>query len=125
MSEPSTVNDQITDAVAQVRHLIAGFEDDAGKAIALQVLSHAVGLAIYNAVAQQQQLYTLRNAVTVAAVKAILASDPERALSFAEEALSDRDVVSTLNGLREVMEDLSGAFTAGKPGSGETPPNDG
>jgi hypothetical protein len=125
VSEPSTVNSQITDAVSQVQGLISGLDDDAGKAIALQVLSHAVGLAIYNAVAQQQQLYTLRNAVTAAAVKAILASDPERALSFAEEALSDRDVVATLNGLREVMEDLSGAFTTGKPGGGETQPNDG
>lgn len=116
MSEQSTVNDQITDAVSQVRHLLAGFDDEAGKAIALQVLSHAVGLAIQNAVNQQQQLYTLRNAVTAAAAKAILQSDPERALQLADEALSDRDVVATLNGLRGVMEDLAGAFTTGKPG---------
>jgi hypothetical protein len=80
------------------------------------VLAHAVGLALYNAVAQQQQIYTLRNAVTTAAAKAILDSDPERALSFADEALTDRDVVATLSGLREVMQDLTGAFASGKPG---------
>jgi hypothetical protein len=116
VSDQTPLNDQITDAVQQARQLIEGLDDCTGKAIALQVLAHAVGLALYNAVAQQQQIYTLRNAVTTAAAKAILDSDPERALSFADEALTDRDVVATLSGLREVMQDLTGAFASGKPG---------
>ena len=56
-----------------------------------------------NAVAQQQQAYILRNAVTTAAARAILQSSPEEALRFAREVLSSDDVAQTLERLGEVM----------------------
>ncbi|QSX77902.1 RebB family R body protein [Agrilutibacter solisilvae] len=103
MADESTVNSQITDAVTQVNETIAGASGSQARALADQVMAHAVGLAMQNAVAQQQQAYILRNAVTTAAARAILQSSPEEALRFAREVLSSDDVAQTLERLGEVM----------------------
>lgn len=76
-----------------------------GRAMADQVMAFAIGLAMQNAVAQQQQAYILRNAVTTAAARAILQASPEQALRFAREVLSSDDVASTLERLKKLMDD--------------------
>lgn len=70
MATDSTVNSQITDAVAQVNEVVGGASASQVRAMADQVMAHAIGLAMHNAVAQQQQAYILRNAVTTAATRA-------------------------------------------------------
>lgn len=111
----NVVNDQIVDAVAQVNNTIGGASESQARAMADQVMSHAIALAMQNAVAQQQQAYILRNAVTTAAVRAILESSPEDALRFAREVLASDDVAQTLERLGELM----GGAHARKPRKGD------
>jgi hypothetical protein len=70
------------------------------------MIAHAIGLAMLNAVSKQQQDYILKNAITAAAVKATLESNPEEALKLADKMLSDQDTISTLTGLKDVMKDM-------------------
>jgi hypothetical protein len=115
MAKDSTVNSQITDAVAQVHATVLGSSEAQARAMADQVMAHAIGLAMQNAVAQQQQAYILRNAVTTAAAQAVLDASPEDVLRFAREMLSNDDVAQTLERLSELM---SGVY-ARKPKEGE------
>ena len=114
MADESTVNSQITDATAQVSEAVAGSSESLARAMADQVMAHAIGLAMQNAVAQQQT-YTLRNAVTAAVTRAILEASPEDALRLAREALHGDDVVQTIDRLSELLSDVN----ARKPKGGE------
>lgn len=116
MADETTVNSQITDAVAQVNASVAGSSDALAQAMASQIMAHAVAVAIQNAVAQQQHVYMLRNAVTTAAARAILDSDPEQALRFADEALKSDDLAQTIERLNALLKN--------KP-AGETQPGEG
>jgi len=115
MTKETTVNSQITDAVSQINEAVSGSSESQARAMADLVMAHAIGLAMQNAVAQQQQAYILRNAVTTAAARAILESSPEEALRFAREALSGDDVAQTL----ERLGDLMSGVNARKPKEGE------
>jgi hypothetical protein len=106
MPDETTVNSQITDAVSQAGETVAGSSQAQARAMADQVMAQAIGLAMQNAVAQQQQAYILRNAVTTAAARAILESSPEEALRFAREVLANDDVATTLERLTKLMNDL-------------------
>lgn len=77
--------------------------------MAQQIMTQSIALAMQNTVAQQQQLYTLRNAVTAAAARAIHDASPEEALRFAREALAGDDVVSTLASLKDLMDAMRSA----------------
>jgi L-serine deaminase len=106
MADESPVNSQITDAVSQTNETIDGSSQAQARAMADQVMAHAIGLAMQNAVAQQQQAYILRNAVTTAAARAILEASPEEALRFAREVLSNDDVAQTIERLGKLMNDI-------------------
>ena len=106
MSDQSTLNDQVTDSVAQIEKLLADNGGAQSKAIADQLTVHALSLAMQNAVAQQQHEYILKNAIVTAAAKAILKSNPEDALAFAEKALSGNDVVSTIAEIKDLMGEI-------------------
>ena len=117
----SAVNSQITDAVRQINATILGNAEALSQAMAQQIMTQSIALAMQNAVAQQQQLYTLRNAVTAAAARAILDASPEEALRFAREALAGDDVVSTLASLKDLMDAMRSAEGgAGAPPGAET-----
>jgi len=117
MADDTPVNSQITDAVAQVNETVGGSSESLARAMADQVMAHAIGLAMQNAVAQQQQSYILRNAVTTAAARAILEANPEDALRFAREVLSGDDVVQTIDRLGELLSGVN----ARKPKAGGQP----
>jgi hypothetical protein len=72
------------------------------RGLADQLMAHAIGLAMQNAVAQQQQAYVLRNVMTTAAARAILESSPEEALRFARDALCGDDIAQTLERLGDL-----------------------
>lgn len=105
MADPTEVNSQIIDAVTQVNETVGGSSEALARAMADQVMAQAIGMAMQNAVAQQQQLYILRNAVTTAAARAILDSSPEEALRFASEALNSDDIAQTLERLSALVKD--------------------
>jgi hypothetical protein len=90
MASTSTVNDQITDSITQLQHSLAGMQQPFATAAAFQTISHALGLALHNAVARQQHSHMLRNALTTAAATALLDGRTEQAeavLKLAESPL--------------------------------------
>lgn len=106
MDSTNSINDQINDAVSQIRQSLQGISESFGQSTAYHMVGHAVGLAMLNAVSKQQHDYILRNAITTAAVKATLESNPEEAIKLADKMLSGQDIVSTFTGLKEVMVDI-------------------
>ena len=107
MVDATEVNSQISDAVSQVNETLAGVSNAMPRAMTDQLMAHAIGLAMQNAVAQQQQLYILRNAVTTAVARAILDSSPEEALRFASEALKGDDIAKTLENLDALLKNTT------------------
>lgn len=111
--DPSSLNSQILDALQQTGATLGASEKDVRRAIAFQMTAHAVGMAMQDAVAQQQRMNTLRNAITAATARLILEADSEHALEAAENAykLIERmsesaDISKTLADLHNLMKDL-------------------
>lgn len=99
MSEPASmtdavvsVNDQVTDSVAQLQHSLDGLAQPFAAAAAYQAVAHTLGLALQNAVARQQHSHILRTALTTAAAAAILDGRVDQAqavLKLAESSLAN------------------------------------
>jgi hypothetical protein len=113
VSEENALNEQITDAVAQINASVNGASAGLVAAAACQTIAHALALGVQNAVAQQQQAYILRNAMVSAAAAAILDGKREEAeaiLQLAETRLASPDlkseVESVLQTLRAINEEL-------------------
>ena len=72
MAFPTSVNDQITDAVTQSGTQVLGDASAQAMGLLYQAAAHAQGLAAANAVTQQQNTQTLAQAATTLAVNALL-----------------------------------------------------
>lgn len=110
----TALNDQITDAIAQIGQSVIGMQRPFATAAAYQMISHALSLAVQNAVTQQQHSHMLRSALTTAAAKAMLAgktSEAEAVLKLAESQLVNPDFAAEIGQMREAIqllkEDLS------------------
>ncbi len=110
MADNTSVNDQITDSITQIQKMLADDNGENVQAFSYQLMAHAIGLAMYNAVHQQQQRYILQNAITTAASKAILEASPEKALKMAEEGLGGDNFTQTLTELKEMMDSLNSTY---------------
>lgn len=123
MADTDSLNDQIRDAVEQIQALLAGSSSEMSVATSQQLMAHAAALAMLNAVAQQQNAYILRNAVTAAAARAMLASDPEKAVELARELLGDERLGDPLAELRQLMREVaaSAGAAAGATGGDDGP----
>ena len=121
-ASPSTLNDQVRDAVSQVSALLDGQGDSFARAVLSQSVVHSVALAMHNAVAQQQQAHALRNAVTTAATRALLdgrRQEAEAVLKLAESPLLNPNVADELarleDLLRRTLEQWRRALAEAKP----------
>ncbi len=104
-SSGKTVNSQIIDAIKQVN----GFLKDSNfslDSISGQVTAQAASIAMMNIVQQQQQLYTLQNAVTVAAAKAMLNSSPQEAIQLMNDVIKENNVTNSLKDLKELIDSM-------------------
>lgn len=70
---PTLVNSQITDAVTQANTLVLGAAPAQAAGALYQMMAHAVGLSMQNAVAQQRNMNTIATAVTTQGVNGIYA----------------------------------------------------
>lgn len=68
---PTLVNSQITDAVNQANALVLGAAPAQAVGALYQMMAHAVGLSMQNAVAQQRSMNTIATAVTTQGVNGI------------------------------------------------------
>jgi Killing trait len=101
MSE-TAFNDQIRDAVEQVQATLAGSEQTVVTAGVYQAVAHTIALALQNAVAQQQNGYILRNALTTAAANAVLDGKKDEAdaiFRLAESRLLVPNIAEEVNAL--------------------------
>lgn len=69
---PDIVNPQITDAVTQANVQVVGAAPAQALGALYQVVAHAAGLALQNAVANQQGANQLASAVTTRCVETLL-----------------------------------------------------
>jgi hypothetical protein len=100
------VNSQILDAIKQVNNFLkdSSFSLDS---ISDQLATQAAGIAMLNIVNQQQQLYTLQNAVTTVAAKSMLNSNPQEAIQMMNEVVKDNNLTNSLKELKELMNELN------------------
>ncbi|HZX29884.1 MAG TPA: RebB family R body protein [Rhodocyclaceae bacterium] len=79
------------------------------RAVGYQMAAHAIGLAMQNAVAQQQHAYVLLNAITTSATRAVLesrAEDAREAIKLAREVLNPAAIAVTLAELKDLLDRL-------------------
>ncbi|MBX3657399.1 MAG: RebB family R body protein [Ramlibacter sp.] len=74
MAFPTSVNDQVTDAVAQANVKVLGDAPAQAMGMVYQTVSQAMGLAAQNATAQQQSGEVLAQAATSQAVALLLSA---------------------------------------------------
>ncbi len=117
---PDSFNDQVRDSIRQLEDLLGGQAAPFAHAVSYQAVAHAIALGMQNAVAQQQHAHLLRNALTTAAARALLAGKREEAeavLKLAESKLVNPDVGEELARLqamlKSTLEDLQKTFSAG------------
>lgn len=101
----SKVNAQIIDAIKQVNAFL-GDSDFSLDSISNQLTSQAVGVAMMNIVNQQQQLYTLQNAVTTAAAKSMLNSSPQEAIQLMNEVVKENNLTNSLKDLKQMIDEI-------------------
>jgi len=109
MNEQDASNDQIRDSVEQLQKTMAGAGQPFMLAAAYQTIAHALGLALQNAVAQQQHSHMLRTAMTTAAANAMLegrTAEAEAVLKLAESRLVNPAVGEELTQLQAVVRSL-------------------
>lgn len=106
------VNAQVIDAIKQVNSFLKE-SDFSLDAIANQLTVHAVGVAMMNIVQQQQQLYTLQNAVTMAAAKSMLNSSPQEAVQLMHDVVKENNLMSSLQELKELLNEIKNIKKSG------------
>ncbi|MFA5925144.1 MAG: RebB family R body protein [Methylococcaceae bacterium] len=111
-SKNTSLNDQIADSISAMQHLITSSSDEGITLMTYQIMAQATGLAMLNAVNQQQQMYILHNAVTAATAKAALDSKPEEAIKIINEAMNNSNILETFNGLKNFMDELTKTYNA-------------
>lgn len=109
-NEHDTINDQITDSIAQINAIIMDSEGSNVRAMTYQVMAHTIAMSMYNTVFQQQQMYVLQNATTTAAIKEALKSNPADAVKIAQAAIIDCDLTKTISQLKTLMDELNETY---------------
>ena len=102
MAENTPVNSQITDAVTQSNLTVLGTAPAQSMATAYQILAQSVGVAMQNAVANQQNMNTIDSAIVSQGISLLFNLDGAADAGSVKENLfgnSDAEVLSTLQAL--------------------------
>ena len=113
MASPTAVNSQITDAVTQSNVLVLASAPAQAMGSVFQVMAHATGLAMQNAVSHQQRMNALTSAITAQGVNLIYGM-PTAANAHGTVAMFDGNAVAAL--LAELRAELQ-MLQPPKPGS--------
>ncbi len=106
MTEETYVNSQITDAVAQTSMKVVGEAPAEAMAMLYQQMAHSIGLALQNTIAQQQHSYSIHNAITLAASRQLLTSDPAAAARASQELIVGSAITENLAALQAVVSEM-------------------
>lgn len=102
-----TVNSQITDAITQTNALAVGMAPAQSMATLYQTMSHSTGTAMQNAVANQQNLYSLNLAALTQNLQAIMengAAAAPRAMHGQNSNLRSRSDAELMQLLAELID---------------------
>lgn len=106
MTEETYVNSQITDAVAQTSMQVVGEAPAEAMAMLYQQMAHSIGLALQNTIAQQQHSYTIHNAITLAASRQLLTTDPAAAARASQDLIVGSSITENLSALQSVVAEM-------------------
>ncbi len=106
MTEDTYVNSQITDAVAQTSMQVVGEAPAEAMAMLYQQMAHSIGLALQNTIAQQQHSYTIHNAITLAASRQLLTTDPVAAAKASQDLIVGSSITENLSALQSVVAEM-------------------
>ncbi len=107
MANPTFVNGQITDAVAQTNVTVLGNASTNAMATIYQVMAHSVGLSMQNAVAHQQRMNTLSSGVTTQGVNLLYGQPTATNARGTNVVLSSNELASLVAGLKAVLQALN------------------
>jgi hypothetical protein len=107
MAFPTSVNDQITDAVTQSNVKVVGEAPAMAMGSIYQTMAHSTGILLQNAVAAQQQQNTLSQAATNQGVMQIYTVDTTAAAG-ATEKVAQTGVADNLTSLLTVLNAFKG-----------------
>ncbi len=102
MAEKTPVNSQITDAVTQSNLTVLGTAPAQSMATAYQILAQSVGVAMQNAVANQQNMNTIDSAIVSQGISLLFNLDGAADAGSVKNTLvgnSDAEILSTLQAL--------------------------
>ena len=104
MADPTLVNGQITDAVTQSNVTLLGNSAAHAMATIYQVMAHAVGLSMQNAVANQHRMNTLSNGVTACGVNLLYGQSTAVDARGVQAVISNNQLASLIAELRALRE---------------------
>ena len=96
MAYPTLVNGQITDAVTQSGVQVLSSAPAAAMGVLYQAMGHSAGLAMQNAVATQQQMYTIGATATTQGVNLLMTMPPAAAARAADYLLTGNSIAQQL-----------------------------
>lgn len=97
--DPTLVNGQITDAVTQANVTVLGNATAQATANLYQVMAHSVGLSMQNAVANQQNMNSISNAVTAQGVNNLYTVPVAADAKAVNTVLTDNQVAAIIAAL--------------------------
>lgn len=106
MTDETYVNSQVTDAVAQTSMQVLGEAPAEAMAMLYQQMAHTIGLALQNTVAQQQHSYTIHNAITLAASRQLLTTDPQAAAKASQALIEGSAITDNIAALQNVVSEM-------------------
>ena len=109
MSDDPYINSQVTDAISQTSVKVLGEAPAEAVGILYQQMAHSIGLALQNVVAQQQHSYSIHNAITLAASRQLIATDPAAAAKASQDLINSSATNENLAALQEVVSNLGKA----------------
>ncbi|MCG8492673.1 MAG: RebB family R body protein [Sneathiellales bacterium] len=108
MAKDTPVNSQITDAVSQSNVTVLGTAPAQSMATAYQMLAQSVGVAMQNAVANQQNMNTIDSAIVSQGISMLFSLDGAADASSVKNVIvnnSDEEILSTLQALVKELKD--------------------
>ena len=115
MADPTLVNGQITDAVTQANVKVLADSPAEALAMVYQTMAQAVGLGMQNATAAQQQMNTVKQAVTTQCANLIMAMDTAATGRATLQMMTGNDLATQLAQLLTSIASGQEAITASQP----------
>ena len=104
MAFPTTVNDQITDAVTQANVKVLADAPAQALGTVYQVMAQTVGLSMQNAVANQQNMNTIDTSVTTQGVNLLYSMPVAADARGTNEIFSGNALAETIADLKATMQ---------------------